>query len=104
MTYLARLYKATGDTKYRDGFRAGVDYLLSGQYKNGGWPQFWPVQRDYQPHITYNDHAMVNTMTLLRDIRDGKEPYGGDLCDQARKKKMKKAFGKGVHSGYSDCC
>lgn len=96
MTYLARLYKATGDTKYRDGFRAGVDYLLSGQYKNGGWPQFWPVQRDYQPHITYNDHAMVNTMTLLRDIRDGKEPYGGDLCDQARKKKMKKAFDKGV--------
>ena len=74
MIYLARLYQATGDVRYRAGFRAGVDYLLSGQYKNGGWPQFWPVQRDYQPHITYNDDAMVNTMVLLRDISLGLEP------------------------------
>ena len=42
LAYLARLYKATGDTTYRDGFRRGVEYLLSGQYENGGWPQFWP--------------------------------------------------------------
>ncbi len=96
MIYLARLYQATGDVRYRAGFRAGVDYLLSGQYKNGGWPQFWPVQRDYQPHITYNDDAMVNTMVLLRDISLGLEPFGGDLCDRTRKNKLKKAFDKGV--------
>lgn len=94
--YLAHLYKATGDTKYRDSFRKGVEYLLSGQYENGGWPQFWPEQRDYQPHITYNDDAMVNTMTLIRDIADGKEPYNGDLCDKAQIKRMKRAFDKGV--------
>ena len=45
MKFLARLYQATGEAKYRDGFRRGVEYLLSGQYKNGGWPQFWPVTR-----------------------------------------------------------
>ena len=68
MAYLARLYAATGDTCYRDAFRRGVDYLLAGQYPNGGWPQFWPEMRDYQIHITYNDNAMVNTMSVIRDL------------------------------------
>ena len=30
MTFLARLYQATGDTRYRDAFLAGMEYLLSG--------------------------------------------------------------------------
>lgn len=94
--FLARLYAATGDTRYRDSFRKGVEYLLSGQYDNGGWPQFWPEQRDYQPHITYNDDAMVNTMEMIRDIHDGVAPYGGDLCDKSQKSRMKRAFDKGV--------
>ena len=38
LTYLARLYQATGEQRYRDAFRKGIDYLLSGQYENGGWP------------------------------------------------------------------
>ena len=45
MTFLARLYRATKETRYRDAFRAGVEYLLSGQYENGGGPQFWPETR-----------------------------------------------------------
>ena len=43
MVYLARLYQATHETRFRDGFRRAVEYLLSGQYDNGGWPQFWPA-------------------------------------------------------------
>lgn len=96
MIYLAQLYQATGEVRFRDGFRKGVEYLLSGQYKNGGWPQFWPVMRDYQIHITYNDDAMVNTMEMLRDMYEGKEPYQGILCDPSMKKRLKKAFDKGV--------
>ena len=96
MNYLARLYQATGDVRYRDAFRLGVQYLLSGQYDNGGWPQFWPENRDYQIHITYNDDAMVSTMLMLRDMFEGKKPYEGDLCDPALKKAMKKSFDKGV--------
>lgn len=96
MIYLARLYQASGEERYRDGFRRGVEYLLSGQYANGGWPQFWPVQRDYQIHITYNDDAMVNTMTMLRDMCEGREPYQGDLCDPTLKKQLKRAFDRGI--------
>ena len=39
MIYLARLYRQTNDVRYRDAFRLAVEYLLNGQYENGGWPQ-----------------------------------------------------------------
>lgn len=94
--FLSRLYQATKDVRYRDAFRQGVAYLLSGQYENGGWPQFWPVMRDYQIHITYNDDAMANTMILLRDIAAQKEPYQGDLTDDQLRQQMTKAFNKGI--------
>lgn len=96
MIFLARLYQQTKDKRYRDGFRQGVEYLLSGQYENGGWPQFWPEMRDYQIHITYNDDAMVNTMTLLRDMAEQKEPYQGDLTDETLRQRMQAAFDKGI--------
>ena len=96
MIFLARLYQSTKDVRYRDAFRQGVAYLLSGQYENGGWPQFWPVMRDYQIHITYNDDAMANTMILLRDIAAQKEPYQGDLTDDQSRQQMTKAFNKGI--------
>jgi PelA/Pel-15E family pectate lyase len=96
MIFLARLYQYTKEPRYREAFCKGVDYLLSGQYENGGWPQFWPVMRDYQIHITYNDNAMVNTLTLLRDMVDQKEPYQGELTDQSSRKRMAEAFDKGV--------
>lgn len=99
MRFLARLYGATGDVRYRDAFRRAVDFLLMGQYPNGGWPQFWPENRgDYQTHITYNDNAMVNTMTVIRDLMYGYEPYGGcrDLLPDGYRKRLYEAFYKGV--------
>ena len=102
MLYLARLWQVqiangkSANRNYRDAFRRGVEYLLSGQYENGGWPQFWPVMRDYQIHITYNDDAMVNTMTLLRDIAEQKEPFQGKLTSKKLRQRCMDAFNKGV--------
>ena len=88
MMFLARLYGQTNDVRYRDAFRQGVEYLLSGQYENGGWPQFWPVTRGYQVHITFNDDAMVNTLELLQRIMDAKPPYDGNLTDKAMRQQL----------------
>ncbi len=96
MVYLARLYKATRDERYKDAVQRGVDYLLSGQYANGGWPQFWPEMRGYQIHITYNDNAMVNTMLLLRQVADAEAPFDGKVVDKSTRKKARAAFDKGV--------
>ena len=95
MNYLARLYQQTKDDRYREAFQKGVNYILSGQYENGGWPQFWPTQRDYQVKITYNDDAMVNILTMMRDILKGKEQYAG-LSDEKLNEKIEKSFRKGI--------
>lgn len=97
MAYLARLFNATRNLNFANGFQRGVGYLLSGQYENGGWPQFWPGMRGYQKHITYNDEAMVSTMRVLRDIAEARAPYNSPLlCDEATRKKCAEAFRKGV--------
>ena len=74
--YLARLYAATNDAKYRDAAIRGFSYLFEAQYDNGGWPQFYPLSKGYYTHITYNDDAMVNVLKLMRDASLGKKPFG----------------------------
>ena len=96
MAYLARLYEATQDSRFRDAFQKAVEYLLSGQYDNGGWPQFWPETHGYQVHITFNDDAMVNTLELLKDIVDEKAPYSAELTTPQLRQHAAEAFDKGI--------
>ncbi len=96
MIFLAHLYRNTKEERFQKAFLQGVEFLLSGQYPNGGWPQFWPAKKGYQWHITYNDDAMVNVMKLIRDIASQVVPYDGSLTDDALRKRLTKAFDKGV--------
>ncbi len=96
MIYLARLYQQTKDTRYRDAFHLALEYLMDGQYDNGGWPQFWPETKGYQVHITYNDDAMVNTLELFSDIISAKPPYQGKLTDKSWRQRLSAAFDKGI--------
>ncbi len=61
--------------KYKAAFGLGVLYLLSSQYDNGGFPQFYPLKKGYYTHITFNDDAMTGVLTLLRDIANAKDDY-----------------------------
>lgn len=94
ITYLSRLYNATGIEKYKDAAIQGIRYLFEAQYDNGGWPQFYPRSKGYYTHITYNDDAMTNVLKLMRDISKGKAPYAylpEDIRHQA-----KESMDKGV--------
>lgn len=96
MTYLARLYQQTRDSRYRDAFRKAMTFLLSGQYENGGWPQFWPKNRQYQVHITYNDNAIVNVLKIFRDVVKDRVPYNAGLVDDDMRQQTAQAFDKGI--------
>ena len=96
MRFLARLYQQTGDKATAEAFRRGVEFLLSGQYDDGGWPQFWPHPQGYQEHITFNDDAIYNTMEMLRDMAEQRVPYQGKLTDKRLRQRMQRAFDKGV--------
>lgn len=96
LTFLAHLYQHTHEKRFRNAFIQGVEYLLSGQYPNGGWPQFWPEKRNYQWHITYNDDAMVNTLTLLRSIALCQFPYTEELTSKKLRKRLQESFDRGI--------
>jgi pectate lyase len=68
LRFLARVYNATKDERYRKAFLKGLDYILAAQYPSGGWPQHYPPGATYHRHITFNDNAMVRLMELLREV------------------------------------
>ncbi len=94
MRFLARVADATTAERYRRAFERGLDYLFDAQYPNGGWPQFFPLREGYYSRITYNDNAMVNVLTLLRDVAGGRPPYG--FVDPERRRRASAAVARGI--------
>lgn len=56
---------------YRSAFLRGLDYLVTAQFPNGGWPQVYPLEGSYHDAITFNDGAFINVLTLLREVATG---------------------------------
>lgn len=92
--FLAQVLTAEPDDTLRAVFLRGFDYLLAAQYANGGWPQYFPLIPGYYTHITYNDDAMVNVLTLLRAVAQNKAPYA--FVDETRRAKAAAAVEKGL--------
>ena len=93
--YLAKAYEITEVKKYKDAALHGINFTLSAQYPNGGWPQFFPLENNYSRRITFNDDAMTGVMQMLKDIIDNKPFYS--FVDKARRQKIKTAFDKGLN-------
>lgn len=91
---LARVYYIIKADKYRDAALKGLDFIIRAQYANGGWPQYYPLQKGYSRYITYNDDAYIGIMKLLKDIVDARPEYG--FIDSERRQRLKTAYDKGV--------
>lgn len=99
LRFLAKVYSHFKDERYKKAFEKGLNYIFISQYKNGGWPQFYPVRKGsvaYSGHITYNDNAMVNTMNFLKEIYTNDKEFRLLQISNEEKTKAKKAFDKGV--------
>lgn len=92
--YLALMFQATSELRYGAAVERGLDYLLAAQYPNGGWPQYFPLRRGYYSHITFNDGAMVNVLTLLRDVAASEQPYA--FVDNTRRTRAAEAVERGI--------
>jgi pectinesterase len=95
MKFMARVYNATKDKRYRKSFNRGLAYMLEAQYDNGGWPQFYPLKEGYYTHITFNDNAMSNILNMLRAIYE-EEPIYAFAATSKVKKQARKAFDKAI--------
>jgi pectinesterase len=95
MRFLAKVYVKKPDQRYKESFNKGLRFILEAQYENGGWPMFYPLRKGYYTHITFNDNAIVNILTLLRDIKDEKAPYPL-IADKQLMPELREAFTKGI--------
>lgn len=93
--YLSKLFNTTQNSKYKDSVLKGIEYLLSIQYSNGGFPQKAPDYNvSYQQQITYNDEAMINVMKLFKKIIDNDDQYS--FVDYQTRQQIRDAFNKGL--------
>lgn len=91
------LIKAYSETKNPDYLKAaekGIGYLLTMQYDNGGFPQYYPNTSLYRKQVTFNDHAMVNALTVLYNVAEGKNDFAA--VEEKLKQKSRNAVKKGI--------
>ena len=93
LRFLARIQNAMHDTRSREAFERGFDYILKAQYPTGGWPQYFPPDTKYHRRITFNDNSMVRLMEFLRESCTS-DRYA--FLDAARKKAAREAFDRGI--------
>lgn len=92
--FLARAYTKTGDSRYKQGALHGIRFIRKAQYKNGGWPQFYPDTSGYRKYITYNDNAMIGIMKVLQDIVQEKPWY--TFVGNSLREEVRNSFQKGI--------
>ena len=73
LRFLARAFRATNEPRYEQAFLKGLSHIFEAQYPNGGWPQYYPLSKNYPRHITFNDNAMVRILELLRDVAESSD-------------------------------
>lgn len=91
LRHLARVIQVTGDESAKRAFLSGFDHILRAQYPNGGWPQYYPLSKQYHRHITFNDGSMTRILEFLRDVMDD-----SSVLDPQRRKSARAAFDRGI--------
>lgn len=92
--YLAQVYTATKIEKYKEACLKGIQFVLDAQYANGGWPQYFPLEKNYSRHITFNDGAYMGIMSLLDKIVNTNPNFS--FVDERTKAKVTQAYNKGL--------
>ena len=72
----------------------GLDFILSAQYPNGGFPQRFPKPKDFHAHITFNDYVMIGCLHVLKDAADAEPAFG--WLDAGRREKARDAVKRGI--------
>ena len=71
--FMLRIYMEKKDKEFGKSVEKAIRFVLNSQYKNGGWPQRYPIKTDhpfrgkpdYTPFITLNDDVMMGNIEFL---------------------------------------
>ena len=93
LRFIVRAFLATDETRYKQAFLKGLSHILDAQYPTGGWPQYYPSNKGYNRHITFNDGVMERIIELLRDVSESSD-YA--FMEKESRTKTKEAVTKGI--------
>lgn len=91
---LSNVYSVLHKEEYKKAALKGLQFILTAQYKNGGWPQYYPLEENYSRHITYNDGAFTGIMQLLKNMIENKPAYS--FIDNKLRQTVKQSYEKGL--------
>jgi PelA/Pel-15E family pectate lyase len=91
---LCNVYTVTKAEKYKTAALKGFDYIMASQYKNGGWPQYYPLENNYSRCVTFNDGTFEGIMELLQGVTDNEPQYA--CLDKQMRKKLTAAYDMGM--------
>ena len=94
VAYLARAFALHGEPAWREACVRGLDFILSAQYPNGGFPQRFPKPKDFHAHITFNDYVMIGCLHVLKDATEGEPVFG--WLDAGPREKARDAVKRGI--------
>lgn len=94
VAYLAQAFAQTHETAWREACERGLDFMLSAQYPNGGFPQQYPRPKDYHAHITFNDGAMIGCLNVLQDAAESAPGFA--WLDDDRRARARAAVQRGA--------
>ena len=93
LRFLARMFNATKDEAYRQPFDRGLAHILIAQYPHGGWPQYYPLSKQYHRHVTFNDNSMARILEFVREVkRDARYAF----VETKQREACQTAFDKGI--------
>ena len=92
--YLAQVYTLTKTERYKEACLKGIDFIIKAQYPNGGWPQYFPLEKGYSRHITFNDGAYMGIMNMLEKVISNDPNFA--FVDKKTKTKVAAAYQKGI--------
>ncbi len=95
VNYLAQAYaRSPEETSWRDACLRGWDFMVRAQMANGGFPQRFPLSKNYSAHITFNDGAMMGILNMFQDVLDRKPQW--DWLDDARRTAAKSVVERAI--------
>ena len=94
VAYLARACAQTGEPAWREACVRGLDFILSAQYPNGGFPQRYPRPTDFHAYITFNDYVMIGCLHVLEDAAAPAPQF--TWLDADRRERARAAVRRGV--------
>lgn len=92
--FLAQVHLATRRTDCQEAALRGLEWLLTAQFPNGGWPQVYPLEPGYHEAVTFNDDAMVHALEVVRSASLGELPF--TFLDDSLRQRAASAYQRGI--------